>query len=48
MRVTIEQRDRLQIRSGPVQIHVAGTQEAPPEEPETGGEAAPAEQKEAQ
>jgi small subunit ribosomal protein S5 len=48
VRVTIEQRDRLQIRSGPVQIHVAGTQEAPPEEPEAGGEAAPAEQKEAQ
>ncbi len=48
VRVTIEQRDRLQIRSGPVQIHVAGTQEAPPEEPEAGGETAPAEQKEAQ
>jgi len=48
VRVTIEQRDRLQIRSGPVQIHVAGTQEAPPEEPDEGGEAAPAEQKEAQ
>ncbi len=48
LRVTLEQRDRLQIKSGPVQIHIAGTQEAPPEEPEEEAGAAPAEQKEGQ
>lgn len=50
LRVTNEQRDRLQIRSGPVQIHVAGTQiepeEEPPEAPEA--EAQGSEPKEAQ
>ncbi len=44
LRVTGEQRDRLQIRSGPVQIHVAGapasTEEETPVEPEAA--AAPA------
>jgi small subunit ribosomal protein S5 len=48
VRVTVEQRDRLQIRSGPVQIHVAGTQEAPDEEPPEAPEGAAPEQKEAQ
>jgi small subunit ribosomal protein S5 len=41
IRVTDEQRDRLQIRSGPVQIHVAGTQATEPLEEET-AEQAPA------
>jgi small subunit ribosomal protein S5 len=48
VRVTVEQRDRLQIRSGPVQIHVAGTQEAPDEEPPEAPEGTAPEQKEAQ
>ena len=52
LRVTSEQKERLQIMSGPVQIHVAGAQEAPPEEPEEqpaeGATAAPDEPKEAQ
>jgi small subunit ribosomal protein S5 len=48
MRVTNEQRDRLQIRSGPVQIHVAGTQEAPEEEPAEAEGAPGPETKEAQ
>ena len=52
LRVTDEQRDRLQIRSGPVQIHVAGTQVTePPEEaqaPEAEGPVSEGEQKEGQ
>ena len=39
IRVTDEQRNRLQIRSGPVQIHVAGTQTTEPLEDEGAPEA---------
>jgi small subunit ribosomal protein S5 len=48
LRVTSEQKERLQIMSGPVQIHVAGTQEAPPEETEETAEEPATEPKEAQ
>ena len=48
IRVTLEQRDRLLIRSGPVQIHVAGAEGAPEEEPPEAAEAAGPETKEAQ
>jgi small subunit ribosomal protein S5 len=52
IRVTEEQKDRLHIRSGPVQIHVAGTQVTEPLEDEGAPEAqapgAAGEQKEGQ
>lgn len=38
VRVTQEQRDRLQIVSGPVQVHVAGTSQPPLEEEAPAGE----------
>jgi small subunit ribosomal protein S5 len=46
VRVTQEQRDRLQIVSGPVQVHVAGTSQ-PPLEEEAPAEGQPAEGAEA-